>query len=387
MNSIVTARRIRGIGEYYFSKKLQQIDEIRKKGTEVLNLGIGSPDLPPHPLVIEEFNKAILEDGAHQYQSYKGLPELRSAIVEWYQKFFHCELDSNHEILPLIGSKEGITHISMSLLDEGDEVLVPNPGYPAYETASKLAGAKVIHYELEQENHYQPNFAELEKLDLSKVKVMWVNYPHMPTGASGSDTLFEELIRFIRKHGIILINDNPYAFILTDSPKSIMSARSKEDHVLELNSLSKSHNMAGWRVGMLVGNKELIDTVLTFKSQVDSGQFKPMLKAAIKALSLEQGWFDQLNQVYSERRKRVFDILDSLGCSYETDTSGMFVWGRIPDHEENAELFSDRLLEEYKIFVPPGSIFGSMGKRYIRFSLCSKESVWVETLNRIKEAK
>ncbi|WP_370088615.1 pyridoxal phosphate-dependent aminotransferase [Ekhidna sp.] len=387
MNSTLSARRINGIGEYYFSSKLQQIDAIRKKGIEVLNLGIGSPDLPPHPAVIQEFNMAILEEGAHQYQSYKGLPELRQAIATWYRQYFQCELDSEMEILPLIGSKEGITHISMSLLDEGDEVLVPNPGYPAYETASKIAGGKVVHYDLLEENGYHPNFSELEKMDLTKVKLMWVNYPHMPTGTSGSDQLFKDLIQFTRNHNIILINDNPYAFILTKTPGSLLSYRSKEDHVLELNSLSKSHNMAGWRVGMLLGNQKLIETVLTFKSQVDSGQFKPMLKAAIKALSLDQSWIDEVNKAYRQRKNLVHKILDTLNCKYNPDTSGMFVWGQIPPQVESAECFSDWLLEKYKIFVPPGSIFGSNGKRYIRFSLCSPESVWNETLNRLKETK
>lgn len=387
MNSTLSAKRISGIGEYYFSSKLQQIDAIRKQGIEVLNLGIGSPDLPPHPSVIQEFNLAIQEHGAHQYQSYKGLPELRHAISNWYHQFFSCDLDPEKEILPLIGSKEGITHISMSLLDEGDEVLIPNPGYPAYETASKIAGGKVIHYDLLEENGYYPNFKELEKLSLNKVKLMWVNYPHMPTGTSGSAELFDELMRFTQKHNIILINDNPYAFILTESPKSILAHCSKEDHVLELNSLSKSHNMAGWRVGMLVGNQEFIETVLTFKSQVDSGQFKPMLKAAIKALSLDKNWIDEVNKTYFKRKCLVHKVLDALDCSYNLHTSGMFVWGRIPSHLESSEHFSDWLLEEYKIFVPPGSIFGSNGKRYIRFSLCNPESVWIETLNRLKETK
>ncbi|WP_421763880.1 pyridoxal phosphate-dependent aminotransferase [Ekhidna sp.] len=387
MNNLVSARRIQGIGEYYFSRKLQQIDAIRKQGMEVLNLGIGSPDLPPHPSVIAEFNSAILENGAHQYQSYKGLPELRSAIANWYQRYFDCQLDSDREVLPLIGSKEGITHICMSMLDDGDSVLIPNPGYPAYETASKMAGADIIHYDLKEENQYQPDFEALEKMDLASVKIMWVNYPHMPTGSSGSTELFDKLIHFIRKHNIVLINDNPYAFILTERPVSLLSACSSEDHVLELNSLSKSHNMAGWRVGMLVGNQELIETVLTFKSQVDSGQFKPMLKAAIKALTLDERWFDALNEVYHSRKQMVHKILDALNCTYHTNSSGMFVWGRIPDTEEDAEHFSDMLLEQHKIFVPPGSVFGSNGKRYIRFSLCSPESVWNETLNRLNETK
>ena len=387
MNNVVSSRRIRGIGEYYFSRKLQQIDAIKQQGMEVLNLGIGSPDLSPHESVIEEFNRAILENGAHQYQSYRGLPELRSAIADWYQRFFSCTLEPDREVLPLIGSKEGITHICMSLIDEGDSVLVPNPGYPAYETASKMAGAKIVHYDLLEENDYLPDLENLERMNLTGVKIMWVNYPHMPTGTAGSIELFENLVRFTRMHNIILINDNPYAFIQTEHPLSILSVRSPEDHVLELNSLSKSHNMAGWRVGMLIGNQELIESVLTFKSQVDSGQFKPMLKAAIKALSLDESWFERLNEVYQERKNMVHKVLERLNCRYNACASGMFVWGRIPEAEEDAEQFSDMLLEQFNIFVPPGSIFGSNGKRYIRFSLCSPESVWNETLNRLNKAK
>jgi len=387
MNNVLSAKRIKGVGEYYFSKKLRQIDAIRKAGMEVLNLGIGSPDLLPHPSVIEEFNRALLESGAHQYQSYKGLPELRDAIAGWYKRFFNCRLDPDKEILPLIGSKEGITHISMSLLDDGDAVLVPNPGYPAYETASRMAGARIVHYDLKEGNGYYPDFDSLEKLDLGRVKIMWVNYPHMPTGTPASNGLFEGLLRFARKHEIVLINDNPYAFILSDTPRSILAARTKNDHVLELNSLSKSYNMAGWRIGMLSGNKELIETVLTFKSQVDSGQFKPMLKAAIQALNLNKDWFDALNGEYEKRKRWASRLTGLLGCQTEPNKVGMFLWAKIPKYVNNAEAFSDMILEKHKLFIPPGTIFGTNGNRHIRLSLCSPEHVWAEAINRLKETK
>lgn len=386
MNNVATARRIQGIGEYYFSRKLKQIAELSVK-MEVLNLGIGSPDMAPHPSVIQSFNEAILEQGAHQYQSYRGLPELRVAIADWYKRFFGCHLDAETEVLPLIGSKEGITHISMSLLDEGNQVLVPNPGYPAYEAASKMAGAEVVHYDLIEENGYYPNFAQLENMDLRKVKIMWVNYPHMPTGTPGGEDFFEQLIGFCKSNDIILINDNPYAFILTDAPISILAGRSESDYVLELNSLSKSHNMAGWRIGMLAGNKELIDTVLTFKSQVDSGQFKPMLKAAVEALNLDNHWFLQLNEEYKKRKMWAKRLVDLLGCQCDPRKVGMFLWAKIPKYVSDAEAFSDMILEKYNLFIPPGSIFGSNGNRHIRLSLCSPEHVWMKAINRLNETK
>ena len=379
------AKRLDGIGEYYFSQKLRQIDQMRKEGHNVLNLGIGSPDLKPPRPVEEVLFSGISENGYHQYQSYKGLPELRSAFSDWYENYFIVSLDSEKEILPLIGSKEGIMHSCMALLNEGDEVLVPNPGYPSYASASKLAGGIVKHYKLNKSTNYLPDFDNLKTQDISRVKLMWVNYPHMPTGTDASETLFEQLLDFSRKHQIIVINDNPYGFILTKKRNSILKNRRSDDLVLELNSLSKSHNMAGWRVGMIGGNTELIQAILTFKSNMDSGQFKPVMRAAIKALEMGEDWFAKLNAVYTERRERVFEAAHLLGCTFDKDQVGMFVWAEIPRNALNGNVFADQLLRDYKIFVPPGSVFGSEGNKYVRFSLCSDLPVWNEVLNRIKK--
>ncbi|MDE0470934.1 MAG: aminotransferase class I/II-fold pyridoxal phosphate-dependent enzyme [Ekhidna sp.] len=379
------AKRLDGIGEYYFSQKLRQIDQLRREGQNVLNLGIGSPDLKPPKPVEEALFSSISENGYHQYQSYKGLPELRSAFSDWYEHYFNVSLDSEKEILPLIGSKEGIMHSCMALLNEGDEVMVPNPGYPSYASASKLAGAIVRHYRLNKSTDYLPDFDDLKTQDISRVKLMWVNYPNMPTGTDASETLFEQLLDFSRKHRIIVINDNPYGFILTKKRNSILKNRRPDDLILELNSLSKSHNMAGWRVGMIGGNTELIQAVLTFKSNMDSGQFKPVMRAAIKALEMGEDWFVKLNAVYTERREKVFEAARSLGCTFDKNQVGMFVWAEIPEHALSGKVFADQLLKNYKIFVPPGSVFGSEGNKYVRFSLCSDLPVWNEVLNRIKK--
>ena len=378
------SKRLEGIGEYYFSQKLRQIEALRATGHQVLNLGIGSPDLSPPKEVEEAMHAAFSENGYHQYQSYKGLPELRSAFSSWYQKHFDTTLDSEQEVLPLIGSKEGIMHISMALLNPGDEVLVPNPGYPSYASASKLAGGVVRYYELNAANQYMLDFDELESQGLGKVKLMWVNYPHMPTGTDASDVLFEQVLAFSRKHHIIVVNDNPYGFILTKKRQSLLKSRRTDDLVLELNSLSKSHNMAGWRVGMLGGNPQLIQAILTFKSNMDSGQFRPVMKAAIKALEMGEDWFSKLNAIYLERREKVFEIASQLRCTFDESQVGMFVWCRIPQEVTDGRLFADQLLDEYKIFVPPGSVFGSTGEKFIRFSLCSDLSIWSEVLARIK---
>lgn len=379
------SKRLSGIGEYYFSQKLRQIEQLRKEGHDVLNLGIGSPDLNPPKEVEDALIAGISEHGYHQYQIYKGIPELRDAFAKWYKKYFQVSLDPEKEILPLIGSKEGIMHASMALLNEGDEVLVPNPGYPSYASASKLAGGKIRHYELSESKDYQPDFSELEAQDLSKVKLMWVNYPHMPTGTDGSQQLFDQLLDFSRKHQIIVINDNPYGFILTKERNSILKGRRPDDLVLELNSLSKSHNMAGWRVGMMGGNANLIQAVLTFKSNMDSGKFKPVMRAAIKALEIGEEWFEELNSVYLARREKVFEIATQLNCTFSKNQVGMFVWAQIPNDVADGRAFADELLEEYRIFVPPGSVFGTAGEKYIRFSLCSDLPVWNEVLTRIRK--
>lgn len=380
------SKRLEGIGEYYFSKKLREIDQLKAEGHDVLNLGIGSPDMKPPKEVEEALIEALKENNSHQYQSYKGIPQLRASFSEWYKKYFNVTLNPETEILPLIGSKEGVMHASMALLNPGDLVLIPNPGYPTYSAATKLAGGEVVEYHLTEETGFLPYFAELESMDLSKVKVMWVNYPHMPTGADGSEELFMQLIQFSRKHSIIIINDNPYGFILTDKQQSLLKGRQPSDLILELNSLSKSHNMSGWRVGVFAGNTDLLQSILTFKSNMDSGQFRPVMKAAIAALNVEEKWYQQLNVAYKERRKLVFELADELQCSYNPNQVGMFVWAKTPDSHEDGMAFSDYLLEKYRIFVPPGSVFGSGGQRFIRFSLCSDLPVWKEVMTRIKKS-
>lgn len=387
MVDLLKSNRLQGIGEYYFSQKLREIAELNKQGRNILNLGIGNPDFAPPKEVMQTLMEGLNEPHFNGYQSYKGLPEFRSAISEWYKTFFKTALDPEREILPLIGSKEGIMHISMAFLNEGDQVLVPNPGYPTYVSATKLAGGVPVYYELKEEKSYLPDFTNLETNDLSKVKLMWVNYPHMPTGTEGSSDLFEDLIAFCKKHKIILINDNPYGFTLTDDLVSILENREPDTMVLELNSLSKSHNMAGWRVGMLCGNAELIDVVLTFKSNMDSGMFKPVMRASIAALQQPQSWYDGLNEQYKKRQKKVFAIADKLDCTYSTSQVGMFVWTKIPGGVSDGKSFADQLIEKYDLFVPPGMIFGDRGDQYIRFSLCSNDEIWDEVLRRIEDKK
>lgn len=379
------SNRLTGIGEYYFSQKLREIERLKMGGRNILNLGIGNPDFAPPKEAMDALQEGLLEPKYNGYQSYKGLPELRLGIAEWYTKFFNTTLHPDTEILPLIGSKEGIMHISMALLNDGDHVLVPNPGYPTYASVTKLAGGTPVFYNLSEEKSYLPDFKALETLDLSRVKLMWVNYPHMPTGTESSSDLFEDLIAFCKRHQIILVNDNPYGFTLTDNVNSILESRSENDLVLELNSLSKSHNMAGWRMGMLCGNAELISTVLTFKSNMDSGMFKPVMRAAIAALKQPQSWYDGLNNEYKIRQRKVFEIADKLGCTYAPSQVGMFVWTKIPKGEKDGKTFADKLIEKYNFFVPPGMIFGSQGDQYIRFSLCSNEEVWNEVLRRIEK--
>ncbi|WP_424962773.1 pyridoxal phosphate-dependent aminotransferase [Ekhidna sp.] len=377
------AKRLSGIGEYYFSRKLKQIADLNAEGHNVLNLGIGSPDLHPPKKVQEALIQGLTETNANQYQSYRGIAELREAFVSWYKKFFDVALDAESEILPLIGSKEGIMHICMSLINEGDRVLVPNPGYPTYSSASQIAGAEVFHYELTEENNYLPDFDKLETIE--NIKMMWVNYPHMPTGKDGSEALFEQLNDYSCRKGVIIVNDNPYGFILTNKQNSLLKNRLETDLVLELNSLSKSHNMAGWRLGVLAGNRDLIQTVLTFKSNMDSGQFKPLMRAAIAALEVDSDWYKFLNNVYEERKKKVLEIAELIGCDVTNEQVGMFVWAKIPGAFDHSEAFADHLLDKYRIFVPPGTVFGTEGSQHIRFSLCSDMPVWDEVIERIKE--
>ena len=381
------ASRLNAVKEYYFSKKLKEIAALKKAGKDIINLGIGNPDLPPSERVRTTLHVESWNESQHGYQSYRGAPALRNAISNWYKKYYNVELDAENEVLPLIGSKEGIMHISMSFLEKGDEVLVPNPGYPAYRTASMLAGATIVDYELDENNNWLPNLKALETKDLSKVKVMWVNYPNMPTGAAGSVSFFKELIAFAKRNNILIVNDNPYSFILRKKPMSLLAVEGAREVAMELNSLSKSHNMAGWRVGMLLGKQEWISTVMKFKSNMDSGMFLPLQLGAVDALNNPPSWYENLNTIYEKRQKEVFKIMDALDCVYQKDQGGMFVWAKIPKGYKDAFELSDEVLDATEVFVTPGGIFGSQGNHYLRISLCNKVAVFQECLSRIKKWK
>ncbi|MCU4156241.1 aminotransferase class I/II-fold pyridoxal phosphate-dependent enzyme [Carboxylicivirga sp. A043] len=386
-NHIQPANRIGTVEEYYFSIKLKELEKLRQQGKPIINMGIGNPDLPPAPDVLAELNKQSSVENNHGYQSYVGIPELREAMSRWYNKHYNVEVNSNTEILPLMGSKEGIMHITMAFVNPGDSVLVPNPGYPTYASASKIAEAKLLHYDLDEHNNWLPNIEELEKQDLSKVKLMWINYPNMPTGANADKAFFEKIIAFGKKHGIVIINDNPYSFILNDNPQSIMSLKGAKDIAIELNSLSKSHNMAGWRVGMAVSNPTFIQYILRVKSNMDSGMFKPLQLAAVKALELDTDWYNTVNSEYKKRRVLVHEIMDLLNCEYDINQTGMFVWARIPDNYKDSGQLSDEILYGCDVFITPGFIFGDKGKRYIRISLCTNQTVLQEAKQRINALK
>ena len=379
-----TAKRLDNIGEYYFSQKLREIDEMNKAGKQVINLGIGSPDLPPHPDVITALHEEALKPNQHGYQNYKGSPVLRNAISKWYKKWYDVGLNADSEILPLIGSKEGIMHICMTYINDGDIVLIPNPGYPTYSAAAKIAGGKIVEYNLKEENNWFPDFEEIEKSDLKKAKLMFVNYPQMPTGKLPTKELFQQLIAFAKKHDILIVHDNPYSFILNDTPISMLGCEGAKDVVVELNSLSKSHNMAGWRIGMLVGAKDKIDDVLRFKSNMDSGMFLPMQLAAAKALELGQDWHDEVNKVYKARREKVFELLALLKCVFDKNQAGLFVWSSIPAEYKDGFDLSDKVLHGSNVFITPGGIFGSAGNKYVRISLCATEQKIEEAIQRIK---
>lgn len=378
-----TAKRLDGIGEYYFSQKLREIDELNKQGRKIINLGIGSPDLAPHPDVIKVLQEESLKPTTHAYQSYKGSPVLRNAIAGWYKKWYSVTLQPDSEILPLIGSKEGIMHICMTYLNEGDVVLIPDPGYPTYKAAATIAGATCISYQLTGDLDWFPDFAAIEKNDLVKAKLMFVNYPHMPTGQLPVESVFSQLVAFAKKHDILLVHDNPYSFILNEKPLSLLATAGAADCVLELNSLSKSHNMAGWRIGMLCGAKNFIDDVMRFKSNMDSGMFLPLQLAAAKALTLYKDWHDAVNEVYKARREKVFELLDLLNCSYSEDQAGLFVWAAIPDAYTDGYALSDEVLYKANVFITPGGIFGNAGDKYVRVSLCCKEEHITEAISRI----
>jgi len=379
---IQTAIRLQAVEEYYFSKKLKEVRQLIAEGKPVINMGIGSPDLAPHHTVIEAIQQAMFEDKAHEYQSYQGLPELRAGIASFYKNQFEVKLDFNTEILPLMGSKEGIMHISLAFLNEGDEVLIPNPGYPTYASVTELVQAKAIAYDLVAEKNWFPDFEALEKKDLSKVKLMWVSYPHMPTGANGTLELFEKIIAFGKKHHILIVNDNPYSFVLNDNPFSILQVDGAKEVALELNSLSKTFNMAGWRVGMVLGNATLVEAVLKVKSNMDSGMFYGIQKGAIEALKLGKTWFKSQNDVYAKRRNLIFELAEKLHCSFDKNSVGLFVWAKLPKGISSAEKFIDEVLIEKHIFITPGTIFGSNGEGYIRFSLCVTEAKIQDAINR-----
>lgn len=382
---IKPADRINSVEEYYFSVKLKQIDKMRARGKDVINLGIGSPDRAPAPEVIETLNAAAKQDNVHGYQSYIGIPALRNGFAAWYKRSYNVELDAESEVLPLMGSKEGIMHISMAFLNPGDEVLVPNPGYPTYSAVTNLVGAKAHFYELKESNSWQPDLAAIEREDLLKVKLMWLNYPNMPTGAPADRAVMERVIAFGKKHNIVICNDNPYSFILNPEPSSILSVEGAKDIAIELNSLSKSHNMAGWRIGMAASNKDFISYVLRVKSNMDSGMFRPLQEAAAKALDCDPSWYEQVNKVYAQRRSLVFELMDILGCSYDAKQVGLFVWGRIPSKYARGQELSDLLLEKADVFITPGFIFGSMGEQYIRISLCTTLERLSESISRVKQ--
>ena len=381
---INTAKRLEGIGEYYFSTKLREIDALNKQGKNIISLGIGSPDLPPHDDVIKVLQEESAKPNVHAYQSYKGSPVLRNAFAAWYKKWYNVDLNADTEILPLIGSKEGIMHICMTYLNEGDKVLVPNPGYPTYRSAVKLAGGVCVDYDLDEKNNFYPDFEALEKLDFTGIKMMWVNYPQMPTGQSASNKIFKKIIEFGKKHNILICHDNPYSFILNDKPQSILEIDGALDVAIELNSLSKSHSMAGWRIGVLCANEHRINEVMRFKSNMDSGMFLPVQLAAAKALSLDKNWYDYINNIYKERREQVYALLNELNCIYSTEQNGLFVWAKIPSAYKNAYDFSDEILYNSNVFITPGGIFGSNGDNYVRISLCATSEKIKEAIERIR---
>ena len=379
---IKAAKRLDTVQEYYFSKKLREVRGLAAAGKPIINMGIGSPDLQPPVEVLAAIKSSLNDPSAHKYQSYQGLPELRSAISKFYKNKFSVDTNSEDEVLPLMGSKEGIMHISMAFLNEGDKVLIPNPGYPTYTSVTKLVGAEPLFYNLSNVNNWQPNYKELEEQDLSNVKIMWVNYPHMPTGTNATLETFEKLVAFGKKHQILIINDNPYSFILNDNPVSILQVEGAKDTALELNSLSKTFNMAGWRVGMVLGNAAYISEILKVKSNMDSGMFYGIQKGAIEALQLPDTWFTVQNKIYEERRVLIWKLADKLGATYNKNATGLFVWAKIPEGKK-AEEVTDAVLYDKDIFITPGTIFGSQGEGYIRFSLCVTTAKIKEAISRI----
>ena len=381
----MTAKRLNTVKEYYFSEKLREVTSMVADGNPVINIGIGSPDLPPHPKVVAALKESLDHPKVHQYQSYQGVPELRQAIADFYQKHYQYNANPISEILPLMGSKEGIMHISMAFLNPGDKVLIPNPGYPTYQSVTRLVEAEPVFYDLNAQNQWQPNFDDLDRMDLSDVKLMWVNYPHMPTGANAQKDTFEKLIVWAKEKDILLVNDNPYSFVLTDHPQSMMSVPGAKDVGMELNSLSKSFNMAGWRVGMVLGNQKNINAVLKVKSNMDSGMFYGIQRGAIAALQVQDSWFKKLNNIYNERKKLIFKLATLLKTDFDTNSSGLFVWAKMRNTSMSSVQYIEEILKKYHVFIAPGSIFGSQGEGYIRFSLCVEAEQISKAIKRISQ--
>ena len=382
--NIQPANRLKSVTEYYFSAKLREVGEMNAEGKNVINLGIGNPDLPPSEATIAALCAEAQKPDVHGYQSYVGIPELRKGFADWYKKWYGVELNPATEIQPLIGSKEGILHITLAFVNPGDSVLVPNPGYPTYTSASRLCEANIISYDLDENNNWEPDFDALERMDLSTVKLMWVNYPNMPTGAKASVGLFEKLVAFGKKHNIVICNDNPYSFILNEEKLSILSVEGAKDICIEMNSMSKAHNMAGWRMALLATNAEFVQWILKVKSNIDSGMFRPMMVAAVAALQNTEEWHAEINRVYAKRRVLAHQIMDALDCTYDKSQVGMFIWARIPDRYKDSEELANEILYGKNVFITPGFIFGDKGLRYVRISLCCPEKILEEALGRIK---
>ena len=384
-NNIQPAERLSLVSEYYFSRKLKEVAQMNAEGKDVISLAIGSPDMPPSEKTIQTLCEVASRPDTHGYQPTMGTPELRKAMADFYKRWYGVELNPANEIQPLIGSKEGILHVTLAFVNPGEEVLVPNPGYPTYTSLSKILGAKVVNYDLMEDNGWQPDFEQLEKMDLSRVKLMWTNYPNMPTGGNARMETYERLVDFARRHNIVVVNDNPYSFILNEKPMSLLQVEGAKDCCIEFNSLSKSHNMPGWRVGMCVTNPTFISWILKIKSNIDSGTFRGIQLAAAAALTNEEEWHHEANiETYARRRKYAEQIMDVLGCTYDPNQVGMFLWGKIPDSYANCEELTERVLHEARVFITPGFIFGSKGERYIRISLCANERVFDAALHRVR---
>ena len=382
--NIQPADRLANVSEYYFSRKLKEVAQMNAEGKNVISLGIGSPDMPPSEETVNVLCEQAKRPDAHGYQPTVGILELRKAMADWYKRWYHVELDPATEIQPLIGSKEGILHVTLALVNPGDQVLVPNPGYPTYTSLNKILGSEIVNYNLREDNHWQPDFDELEKMDLSRVKIMWTNYPNMPTGANATMELYEKLVNFARRHNIVIVNDNPYSFILNKKPLSILNVPGAKECCIEFNSMSKSHNMPGWRIGMLASNAEFVQWILKVKSNIDSGMFRAMQLAAATALEAEADWYEGNNENYRNRRHLAGEIMKTLGCTYDEKQVGMFLWGKIPASCKDVEELTEKVLHEARVFITPGFIFGSNGARYIRISLCCKDNKLAEALERIK---